>query len=216
LSTVSIGEETRQFAPLYEELWADVQPESARRVLMSALEAFSSYGFAGSTTRQIAERAGLSPAGVYVNYKSKSDLLLAIIRTSHEFTLAELTQVVAQEASAPEKLCNFMEAFVVFHARYHLLAFVGEYELRSLEGDALTQITRLRHRYRQLVEQILLEGIGDGHFEVRDLRGTARTILSLGMDVARWFREEGPLTPHDVAALQADLVLRMVRRMPKS
>lgn len=183
---------------------------------MSALQAFASNGFAGSTTRQIAERAGMSPAGLYVSYRSKSELLLAIVRTSHEFILTEVTEVASQNSPAPDKLRSFMEAFVVFHARYHLLAFVGEYELRSLDGEALADITRLRHRYRQLVEQILLEGIDGGYFEVRDLRGTARTILSLGMDVARWFREEGPLTPHDVAALQADLVLRMVRRVPNA
>ena len=200
------------FDRLYETLWADVQPESSRRVLIAALEAFASTGFAGSTTRQIAERAGLSPAGLYVSYRSKSDILIAIIRASHEVTMAEVTQVARRDISAPEKLHDFVQAVAVFHARYHALAFVGEYELRSLEGEALAQITRLRHQYRQLVEGILLEGIAGGHFEVIDLRGTARTILSLGVDVARWFRNEGPLTPEDVAALQADLVLRMVQR----
>lgn len=202
------------FDSLYQELWADVQSESSRRLLIAALVCFARNGFAGSTTRQIAESAGMSPAGLYVNYRSKGDLLFAIIQTSHRFVLDEVTDMAAQDVPAPDKLRAFVHAFVVFHARYHLLAFVGEYELRSLEGERLVQITRLRHRYRALVEGILIEGIAAGSFEVIDLRGTARTILSLGMDVARWFRSEGPLTPQDVAALQADLVLRMVRRVP--
>jgi AcrR family transcriptional regulator len=202
------------FRSLYQEMWADVEPESSRRLLIAALEAFATTGFAGSTTRQIAERAEMSPAGLYVNYKSKGDLLFAIVLTEHNVVMAEVAEVVERSIPAPEKLRAFVETFVIFHARYHLLAFVGEYELRSLEPDQLAPISRLRHRYRHLVEGVLLQGIATGDFEVADLSGTARTILSLGTDVARWFRSEGPLTPQDVAALQSDLVLRMVRRVP--
>ena len=211
-----IDEAPQDLISLYEELWADVQPESSRRVLIAALQEFATNGFAGSTVRQIAERAEMSPAGLYVNYKSKGDLLFAIVQTSHTLIMAELGADAIRAAPAPDKLRAFVETFVVFHARYHLLAFVGEYELRSLDERQLAPITRLRHRYRQLVEGILLEGIAAGDFDVADLRGTARTILSLGVDVARWFRLEGPLQPQDVAALQADLVLRMLRRAPVS
>lgn len=201
---------------LYQDVWADVQPESSRRVLIAALESFAANGFAGSTTRQIAERAEMSSTGLYVNFKSKSDLLFTIVRTANRFVLQEVTEVAAKDLPAAEKLREFVEAFVVFHARYHLLAFVGEYELRALTGEPLTQVIRLRHQYRNLVEGILIEGIASGDFEVTDLRSATRTILSLGTDVARWFRDDGPLAPLDVARQQSDLVLRMVRRVPRA
>jgi hypothetical protein len=35
-------------------------------------------------------------------------------------------------------------------------------------------------------------------------------VLSLCIDVARWFNVNGPRTPDEVGALNADLVLRMV------
>ncbi len=211
--TASIDESRHDLYTVYQEVWGDVQSESSRRLLISALLCFSTNGFAGSTTRQIAERAAMSPAGLYVNYRSKGDLLFAVIHTSHRFMLHELTEIAEGADAAPEKLRGFVQAYVAFHARYHLLAFVGEYELRSLEAEQLARITPLRHRYRSLVEGLLLEGVASGDFDVADLRGTARAILSLGMDVARWFRHDGPLTPQDVAALQADLVRRMVRRV---
>jgi AcrR family transcriptional regulator len=199
---------------LYEGLWADVQPESSLRLLMAALEAFATYGFAGSTTRQIAERAGMSPAGLYVHYRSKADLLFAIARTGHERALAEVTTATERAIGAPAKLRAFVETFVIWHARFHTLARVCQYELRSLGGDQLEAITRLRRAFQWQVEAILQEGVIAGDFDVGDLRGTARTILSLGIDVARWFRGQGSLLPQDLAALNADLVLRMVRRTP--
>jgi hypothetical protein len=35
-------------------------------------------------------------------------------------------------------------------------------------------------------------------------------LLSLVVDVARWYRPEGPRSPDDIGALYADLALRMV------
>jgi AcrR family transcriptional regulator len=199
---------------LYEGMWSDVQPESSLRLLMAALEAFATYGFAGSTTRQIAERAGMSPAGLYVHYRSKSDLLFEIARTGHERALADVSIATERALGAPAQLRAFVETFVIWHARFHTLARVCQYELRSLGGEQLATITRLRRAFQWQVEGILQRGVNAGEFDVSDPRGTARTILSLGIDVARWFRDQGSLVPEDVAALNADLVLRMVRRVP--
>lgn len=198
----------------YEGLWAEVQPESSRRLLMAALEAFATNGFAGSTTRQIAERAGMSPAGLYVHYRSKCDLLFEIARTGHERALSEVTAATDSAVGPQARLRAYVETFVIWHARFNTLARVCQYELRSLEGEQLEAITRLRRAFQRQVEAVLQEGVTAGEFDVGDLRGTARTILSLGIDVARWFRGRGSLLPQDVAALNADLVARMVRRVP--
>ena len=49
-----------------------------------------------------------------------------------------------------------------------------------------------------------------GEFDVLDVKGTTLAVLSLCIDVARWFTVDGPMTPDEVGALYADLVLRMV------
>jgi hypothetical protein len=49
-----------------------------------------------------------------------------------------------------------------------------------------------------------------GEFDLPDVPGTALAILSLCIDVARWFNPDGRRTPDDVGVLYADLVGRMV------
>jgi hypothetical protein len=60
------------------------------------------------------------------------------------------------------------------------------------------------------VRGIVEDGVADGSFDVPDVKGTTLAILSLCIDVARWFSLDGPRTPDEVGALYADLVLRMV------
>ena len=62
-------------AALLDGAWQDVQPAPARRLLVAAVQAFAERGYHATTTRDISTRVGLSPAGVYVYYKSKEELL---------------------------------------------------------------------------------------------------------------------------------------------
>ncbi|WP_084529215.1 helix-turn-helix domain-containing protein [Nocardia crassostreae] len=62
-------------------------PDGRNRILHAAVSAFAEYGFHATTTRDIAARAGLSPAGLYVHFNSKEEVLHRIsqssIRTTH-------------------------------------------------------------------------------------------------------------------------------------
>lgn len=43
---------------LSAELWPDVQPETARRLMLAGVEAFAERGYHATTTRDIAGAAG--------------------------------------------------------------------------------------------------------------------------------------------------------------
>jgi hypothetical protein len=59
---------------------------------------------------------------------------------------------------------------------------------------------------------VIRDGVAAGEFDVADVSGTTLAVLSLCIDVARWFNPAGHRTPDEVGELYADLVLRMVRR----
>src|SRR6476620_10806945 len=72
-------------------------PDSVQRLIGAAAEAFADKGFHATTTRDIAARAGMSPAGVYVHFASKEDLLFQLSRAGHE---AARDMLVAAAATA--------------------------------------------------------------------------------------------------------------------
>ncbi len=72
-------------------------PAGPRRVLLAAATAFAERGFHATTTRDIAAAAGLSPAALYVYFRSKEEVLYQIARSTLDFTV----EVAATEASRP-------------------------------------------------------------------------------------------------------------------
>ncbi|MEU3655834.1 TetR/AcrR family transcriptional regulator [Streptomyces sp. NPDC032161] len=190
--------------------WAEVTPEAARRLLVAAVDAFAERGYHATTTRDIAGRAGMSPAALYIHYKTKEELLHRISRIGHDRALAVLEAAADGDGAAAERLAEAVRAFVRWHAEQHTTARVVQYELDALGEEHRAEIVGLRRSTEAVVRRIIDEGVEAGEFDVPDVPGTALAVLSLCIDVARWFNARGSRTPDGVGEFYAGLVLRMV------
>ncbi len=78
----------------------DLQNQQARReqILAAAAQVFSKTGYARATTKQIAATAGVSEGLVYTYYRSKADLLVAML---NELTRSSSTALPG-DTSLPE------------------------------------------------------------------------------------------------------------------
>lgn len=191
-----------------DSTWASVTPPAARRMLIAAAAAFAARGYHATTTRDIAARAGMSPAAVYIHYRSKEELLFQISRVGHATSLAVLTAVTGDDPAA--RLAAAVRAFASWHAEYHTTARVVQYELSALTPEHLAEVVELRRRIEGAVRGMVEDGIAAGAFDVPDARGATLAVLSLCIDVARWFTPGKGRTPEEIGDLYADLVLRMV------
>ncbi|KIF02265.1 TetR family transcriptional regulator [Streptomyces sp. RSD-27] len=196
------------------QAWSEVTPDAARRLLVAAVEAFAERGYHATTTRDIAGRAGMSPAALYIHYKTKEELLHRISRIGHDKALEILETAASGPGAAAERLDAAVRSFVRWHAAHHTTARVVQYELDALAAEHRSEIVALRRLSDAAVRRILAEGVRAGEFDVPDVPGTTLAVLSLCIDVARWFNADGRRTPDEVGALYADLVLRMVGARP--
>jgi AcrR family transcriptional regulator len=195
------------------ELWSHIEPESSRLLLLSALDAFLARGFHAATTREIAERAGMSPAAVYVHWKAKHDLLFELSRIGHLAALDAVERALEQASGDPvERMHAFVSAFATWHAENHALARVIQYEFAKLPREQFRRIVEIRDRFEALLRDELAGGVAAGAFDVEDLEGTMLAVLSLCIDLARWYHpsaEHSP--PQAVGELYAGLVIGMLR-----
>ncbi|MGW0703673.1 TetR/AcrR family transcriptional regulator [Streptomyces sp. NPDC002867] len=198
-----------------EKPWDEVTPEAARKLLVAAVEAFAERGYHATTTRDIAGRAGMSPAALYIHYKTKEELLHRISRIGHDKALEILSEAYEGEGTPTERLTEAVRSFVRWHAGRHATARVVQYELDALGDAHRTEIIALRRETDAVVRRLLEEGVAAGEFDVPDVPGTAVAVLSLCIDVARWFNTQGRRTPDEVGVFYADLVLRMVGAQKK-
>lgn len=184
------------------------------RLLDAAVEAFAEHGFGGTTTRDIAARAHMSPAAVYVHHATKEELLFAISLRGHEHALEVLANAASTSDSPVEQIAAMVQAFSEWHARNSRIGRVVQYEFGALSAEHRAIIADLRRRMEHHLQDALVAGVDEGVLEVTDVRGTARAVLSLSVDLVRWFEPGGAHTAAELARLHADLAVRMLRPGP--
>jgi AcrR family transcriptional regulator len=196
-----------------QETWADIEPAVVRRLMVAATQEFSARGYHATTTRDIASRAGLSPAGVYVHFKSKEEVLYRITLVGHQQSLKHITASVTGVADPVARLRAMVSDYSAWHASHHVPARVIQYELGALSDEHFAEVAALRRGINAVVRETLEYGVERGVFDVPDIGGAALVLLSLGIDVARWYRADGERTPESIGTLHADMAERMFRRV---
>jgi AcrR family transcriptional regulator len=188
----------------------DPDATTVDRLLQAAAHAFADKGFHATTTRDIASGAGLSPAGVYVHFGSKEELLFNLSRSGHESALRLLRDAIADGPTPSEQLANVMARFSEWHVEQYQVARVVQYEHHHLTPEHHAEVLALRKEMDSLVRDVLDRGVADGGFTVDDSADTALALLSIVVDVARWYSPTIRRSPAEIGSTNAALALRLV------
>ncbi|QSR28490.1 TetR family transcriptional regulator [Nocardioides aromaticivorans] len=186
------------------------------RLLAAAVAAFSEKGFHGTTTRDIAGAAGMSPAAVYVHHKSKEELLHVISRDGHQAALDVVRQARATTSDPVEQLAAVARGFAMFHVEHHTIARILNYELAALSPEHRAEIDVLRTGIDRELRDLVASGVAAGAFDIPDPALAATALASMGIDIARWYREDGEWSPDQIGDYYADLALRLAGAAPQT
>jgi AcrR family transcriptional regulator len=198
------------------ELWDDELAEVPRRLLTSAVRCFASNGYHATTTRDITATVGLSPAALYVHFESKEHVLFAIMLAGHVAALEYIQGPLVEAASdTAQRLRLTVSRYTEWHARHHVTAKVCQNELANLSPAHYEEILELRHQTNKVFRDVVSSGVKDGTFEAVDVNRIVRAMLSLSIDLTRWYRLDGADSPDQMGALYGDLVLTMVLNAPE-
>ena len=185
--------------------------DSARRLMDAAVDAFADKGFHATSTRDIAARARMSPAGVYVHFASKQDLLFELCRRGHILALEVVTTARRSADTPPAQLVAIVSAFARWHAEQFRTARIVQYEFPHLTPEHRAEVMTLRKQIDAVVTDVLQAGVASDDFDVPDVAMTTLAVQSLTIDVARWYKPGIRRTPESIGTAYGNLALRLVR-----
>ena len=182
------------------------------RLINAAVEAFAEKGFAATTTRDIASRAGMSPAAVYVHHDSKESLLYTVSLDGHRAALDIIERAAAVDADPVERIRTMVYEFSLWHADHSRVGRIVQWEYHALTPEHRVEVGAIRRSIERTMQDALADGVRQGVLDADDVPGTAFSLLSLGVDLVRWFEPGGSRSGHELATLHAELAVRMTRR----
>ncbi|MCF8471357.1 MAG: TetR/AcrR family transcriptional regulator [Sphingomonadaceae bacterium] len=168
---------------------------SRERVLKTAAQVFAEKGYAGTTMRVVAERAGLQAGSLYYHYRSKEELIEAVLSMGLRGVADSVRLAVAavpETASARELIDTAIIAHLTSLLEY------GDYALasRRLLGQVPPRIRRkhidLRDEYGDFWLALLETALGSGELRPGVDLHLARAFTLGALNYAlEWYRPGG-------------------------
>lgn len=180
-------------------------------ILGASIEVMSENGYHGTSVRDIAERAGMSPAALYHHFRSKHDVLTTIMERGIEELLARTGE--AREAAGADPVAALraiVEVQVLFHLEDQRGTLLGTSEVRGLEEPVRGEHLARRQHQQRIFDDVVREGVRQGLFHTAYPVDAARAVVVMCTGVASWFRPDGALSRTQVAHRYQDLALDVV------
>lgn len=157
-------------------------PEIRRQAIIDAAVAvFVQHGFAAATTDQIARAAGLSKGGLYWHFKSKDEILSALLLEFFDRDLLEVREVLAGSGSASERLRQFVAhsaaSMQQFEQRYPIM--LEFYSLAARDQAVREFLQKYYARYQYVLCELLQQGFTQGEFRQGNAQSAATNLIAV-------------------------------------
>jgi AcrR family transcriptional regulator len=189
----------------------EVVPHGEEAILRAAISVMAEHGYHGTSVRDIAERAGLSPAAIYHHFQSKQDVLVTIMERGIDHLLSSTRAALAEAGDAPaDQLRAVVATQITFHLRDQRGTLLGTSELRALEEPVRTRHRAKRRQQQRLFDQVVLGGVERGVFTTSLPREASRAIVVMCTGVSSWFSQRGRLSREQCVRRYQRLALDLV------
>lgn len=194
-----------------EQARATVSPSAVRE---AALTLFAERGYHGTALSQIAGELGIRTPSLYNHMRSKHDLLEAIVSETTEQVWSDYEDAVRGIDDPVEGLRRAITTYALRHATHRREALIVNRDISSLEGPARTRVFELRRRHEHAIRTLIEEGVAQQRMQVDRPALASFGILEMCVSIARWYRDDGALTPEDVAEQHGEFALRIAGAQP--
>jgi AcrR family transcriptional regulator len=178
-----------------------------RAILDGAAHVFFERGFERGTTKEIAERVGLSQPSIYHYVGSKEDLLGEIARqVDDDFTTA-FERGIAGLTDPREQLRVVIASFVEVVVVNQMTWAVYWQEQRSIPERVAAPVYQSQLRYVRRIDEVVRACQRDGVLPPdHPTHVLTEGILGMLSWVYRWYKPDGAYGPEQIAAAFCDLI----------
>ena len=165
--------------------------ETRHRITAAARELIAEGGYVAAQVAAVADRAGVAVGTVYRHFPSKSDLFAEVFREASQHEVDAMRAATeGTTGPAPVRIAAGIEAFARRALRGRRLAWA----LLAEPVDPAVEAERLhfRHSYRDLMAEVIREGIEAGEIPDQDAEATAAALIGAVGETML-----GPLSPTD-------------------
>lgn len=189
---------------------------SIERLMIFARERFIAQGYNATTIDEVAARAGLSKGSVYFYFKSKANLLVALLEEAERLTVEPAIEAVRlTKGSACDQLVAFLHSQSLAGQDYAdrmLLIILMTIEMHGRGGPIDERLTAMNNAMKQLLREVITAGKNEGVFTTAvPTEELASVVLAVNQGCfLEWYRYSDDMNGQDLVRALRTMVLQGV------
>jgi len=190
----------------------DVREERTAQIIAAAVAAFARLGFNKTRMDDIAREAGVSKGTLYLYFKSKDEIITAVLDqffTDELDGIADLLAAPIPVAQKLETLIIQMMADTEAQLGEYLSVWLEFYAIAAREGDLREKMLEYMHQFIDLFSALIQLGIDNGEFRPVNARETAM-VASAQLEglLLLWAVDRESVNLKELTETAVDLLLR--------
>jgi len=187
--------------------------DKRRLILRAAWGMIRHYGYGKTTIDDIAKRAGVGKGTVYLYFRSKAEIMLALTELTNDRIASELGRIAARTGSAEDRLraCllhRVLTLYDIVHRHPHGEEFIG-----TMLPEIVERIERHVEAQGVLLAGVIRQGVESGELTAADPAATGRLLAELFEFLAPpYYRLKSRRSLEKLANQTLDLVIAGLRR----
>ena len=158
----------------------DLEPNARERLLETATELFAKKGYAGTSVREIVDRAGVSKPVLYYYFKSKEGLFYAILEWAADVQQKILDEIFATSGTVLDRFIFFYRRISEGVQQYqNLYKMIHGLIYGPPQGAPEYDFPKYQRHMLDAAKQIYTNGLTAGEVKPADADEVAFLVLSL-------------------------------------
>ncbi|HUT77737.1 MAG TPA: TetR/AcrR family transcriptional regulator [Polyangia bacterium] len=148
-------------------------------ILQAAWKLIRHYGYNKTTIEEIAQEAGVGKGTVYLHFRSKTEIMLALTDLTNQRIIDEIERIAAGDAPPARRLRQCL-----LHRIMTLFDIVSRYPrsqdvIARLLPEIVHRLEGFVRRHGELLGGIVADGVAAGEFDVADPAATGQLLARL-------------------------------------
>ena len=157
-----------------------LEPNARQRLLETATELFAYKGYAGTSVREIVDRAGVSKPVLYYYFKSKEGLFYAILKWAADVQETILNEIFDTSGTVLDRLIYFYRRIMAGVEEYqNLYKMIHSLIYGPPQGAPEYDFPQYQRHMFDAVKRIYRNGLTAGEIQPADEDEVAFLVLSL-------------------------------------
>lgn len=128
-------------------------------VILTAIEIIDELGIQGLSTREIANRQGISEGTLFRHFKSKNDIILAVLDYFSKYDSDIFQSVKLKGLKTKEAIVFLVDSYVTYYENYPAITAVTQiYGVLLSEPDFVDKIKSILCSRRNFFKDVIEEG----------------------------------------------------------